>query len=190
MGDIPNWSRGADPRPPPKVVPIDSGGHRERTLAKRDALVESHTYLVPPIARRLHSSLPPSFDLDDLIATGHLGLLHAATQYRPRAHGGAMLDSVRRRNYDENTRPSLEEAIEPSIQNVIEISIDERRLRKKVAEAIKFLPQRQQAVLARYYFGPNPSLAAVGAALGLKECRVVRELADAIAQLRKRLGAA
>lgn len=105
---------------PAKVVAIDAGGHRERVLARRDELIESHLSLVDGIARRVHATLPPAFDLGDLIGVGNVALLHAATRYRPGAHGGtpfsayarvvvrgAIIESVRRKRYVEATRPGL-----------------------------------------------------------------------------------
>jgi RNA polymerase sigma factor (sigma-70 family) len=103
------------------AVSIDTGGHRARVLASRDDLVTQHLGLVEGIARKVASALPPCFELDDLIATGHLALLHAATRYRPQAHNGtpfsayarkavhgAIVESVRRKRYTEATRPGLE----------------------------------------------------------------------------------
>jgi RNA polymerase sigma factor (sigma-70 family) len=143
-------------RPPP-VVSIDSGGYRARFLAKRDALVEAHLHLVPPIAQRIHRGLPPSFDLDDLLATGYLALIHIATRYRPRVHGGTpfsafarprirgeILNSFRRRRYDENTRPPLDEAPEPRNDERIYLNtkFDQMRLKARLVEAIRELPDR------------------------------------------------
>jgi len=108
--------------PTAKVVAINSGTHRFRVRARRDELVMSHLSLVEGIARGVAASLPPSFDLDDLIATGNLALIHAATRYRPGMHGGApfsayarlvvrgaIIESCRRKRYTENTRPGLEQ---------------------------------------------------------------------------------
>ncbi len=71
-----------------------------------DSLVRQHTPLVKRIAYHLISRLPPSVQIDDLIQSGMLGLLEAATQY-DRSQGasfetyagirirGAMLDELR-----------------------------------------------------------------------------------------------
>jgi RNA polymerase sigma factor (sigma-70 family) len=206
------------------VVSIDSGGHRERFLAARDELVREHLHLVPPIAGRIRSSLPPSFDVEDLIAAGNLALLHCATRYRPLEHGGvpfsafarprirgAMFDSIRRHQWEENTRPlrgvSLGERLPPLDTSIeIDTAIDQRRLSARLAKEIMRLPARQRDVIAAYYAESLPPLrdpttnrfidknrglsATVGAALGLPEWRVDREHADAIAELRRRLRAA
>lgn len=166
-----------------KAIPqrIDASGHVERVRAVRDALVVEHLPLVRQIALRVSQSLPPSFDLDDLIATGYLGLISAATRFRPDAHGGtpfsayartrirgAMLDSAKRGRYEENTRPSIDEITTRldcgigsdthPIRNLavssapsVEISIDQARTKKRVREAIAFLPEDQRELIVRRY---------------------------------------
>lgn len=62
-----------------KVVSILTG----RAIAARDRLVLDHLHLVDSIAAKLHSTLPPCFDLGDLKGAGMLGLLEAATQFDP-----------------------------------------------------------------------------------------------------------
>src|SRR5207245_2672719 len=102
-------------------------------------------------------------ELDDLIATGNLGLLEAATRYRPKQHNGTpfsayaryvvrgkILDSVRRRNYTEQTRPGIGD-YEPAVDNVIEIDIDRKRTRERVHDAVAYLPERDQKVIELYY---------------------------------------
>jgi RNA polymerase sigma factor (sigma-70 family) len=193
-----------------RVVAIDSGGHRERVLKTRDALVLEHLDMVPPIASRLKLTLPPSFELADLIAEGNFGLIRAATRYRPRQHGGtpfsafarprirgAMLDSVRRRHWHENTREPLprERALPggPDCREQVEAidgRIDERRLGKRILEAVSWLTPVQQSVVHAFFSETLPSMAVVGAALGLSEYRIGLEKAQAITELRRRLGVA
>lgn len=84
--------------------------------------------LVEPIARRIRQTLPPCFDLDDLVSSGMVGLVQAATRFdrRPvecfppfavsRIHG-AIIDSVRRRQYRDSTHGPLA-AIAPGFQDV------------------------------------------------------------------------
>jgi RNA polymerase sigma factor (sigma-70 family) len=189
----------------PTIVLIDSGGHRERVLADRDALVVEHLWLVPPIAQRIKATVPPSFELADLIGEGNFGLIRAATRYRPEAHGGtpfpvfarprihgAILDSIRRKKWEENTRAPLpaEATKVASIDCNLDALIDVARLGKRLVEAIARLPRSQRDVIRLYYAETMPSMAVIGAALGLSEYRVAREKAAAIAELRRRLGAA
>jgi RNA polymerase sigma factor (sigma-70 family) len=112
--------------PSPKLVAIDAGPHRDRVLERRNELVETHLSLVEGIARAIHRSLPPSFELGDLIGVGRIALIHAATSYRPDLHHdsgfthgvpfrawarlrvrGAILDACRRGHYLEATRESI-----------------------------------------------------------------------------------
>jgi RNA polymerase sigma factor (sigma-70 family) len=108
-------------RPARSTVSIASGDHRARVLARRDDLITAHLHLVRPIARRIRKLTPSTFELDDLISEGTLGLIRAATLYLPEAHGGcpfsafarprirgAILDSIRRRHFIENTGESLD----------------------------------------------------------------------------------
>lgn len=77
---------------------------------RRDQLVEAHLDLVRQLAVRVARRLPPSFELDDLVQQGCLGLLQAADRYDPDLNSsfdayarprikGAMLDSIRRRHW-------------------------------------------------------------------------------------------
>ena len=78
----------------------------EQDLAVRDQLVMAHVSLVRSMAQRLAQRLPSQVEVSDLISVGVLGLIDAATRYRPtlgvpfdafarrRIHG-AMLDSLR-----------------------------------------------------------------------------------------------
>lgn len=112
-----------------RVVSIDSDGHRVRVLRQRDSLATEHLSLVDGIARGIHRRLPPSFALADLVGTGSLALVRAATRFRPDAHPGvpfagwarlkirgAILDSVRRGRYADATMAQLWEERHPFIE--------------------------------------------------------------------------
>jgi RNA polymerase sigma factor (sigma-70 family) len=182
-----------------KPVGINAGAHRARVLARRDALVEAHLSLVDGIARQVARSLPPSFDLSDLVGVGNLALVRAATRYRPCAHGGApfsafarpsirgaILDSVRRRHYLENTRPSIDDVAPMSTFPRIEADIDARRLAVRLIEAISWLPEDEQKVLQVYYGHEEPSLAAIARRFGASERRTQASHANAIDGIRRR----
>jgi len=68
--------------------------NQEQTRAD---LVEQHSPLVKRIACHLHSRLPPSVQLEDLVQAGVVGLLEAARNYD--ATQGAMLDEIRRSDW-------------------------------------------------------------------------------------------
>jgi RNA polymerase sigma factor for flagellar operon FliA len=72
----------------------------------RDRLVMEHVGLVKTLAQRLAQRLPAQVELNDLVSVGVLGLIDAATRYRPslgvpfdafarRRVQGAMLDALR-----------------------------------------------------------------------------------------------
>ena len=186
------------------VVSISAGSHRSRVLAKRDALIEEYLKLVPPIARRIHQTLPPSFDLEDLIQSGNLGLLRAAVRYRPGEFNdtpfsayarplirGAILSSIRRRHYDEATRASIDEAPErASPAPEMEAAIDRRRMKERIDELRHLLSDVQCAVLDVYYSERMPSLAVVARTVGIPEWRATLAHAEALGILREQLKAA
>ena len=126
-----NVSTGKAPARKARVVSIDFGGHRAKVLARRDELVAENCHctsgkpdsdcLVASIARRIMLRLPPSFEFDDLLQEGHIGLLSAATRYNPEAHNvtpfsayarkvitGTIQMSIRRRNFTEATHVSFD----------------------------------------------------------------------------------
>lgn len=204
-------------RPPTGTTPvsIDAGGHRANVRSRRNELAEAHLYMVAPIARGIHKTLPPSFELDDLISTGYLGLLHAATQWLPGRHGGtpfhafaqsrirgAILDSVRRRHYREATHeeiptnmqvPFADPFAERTIAEATEQSQRQKdrfsRPKNPLTVAIQRLTSRERAVLGVYYAENCMSIAQVGQILGLSEHRVTLEHDAAVAKLRLRLAA-
>jgi RNA polymerase sigma factor (sigma-70 family) len=185
------------------VVSISLGDHRARVLSKRDALIQSNLDLVPPIARRIHQTLPPSFDLDDLIQIGAIGLLRSAVAYRPDEFGetpfsafarprirGAILDAVRRR-YSEHTSVAIEHAPEPSVMPSLETTIDRKRLRTRIDRiSAEKLSKEQAAVLDAYYSPEMPSLSTVAVMLDIPEWRVYKAHSEAVATLRTMLQAA
>lgn len=153
----------------PTVICIDSGQHRGRVTRRRNALIESHLYLVPPIATRIHRGLPPSFDLDDLIAEGNVGLLRAAIRYRPQQHNrtpfsayarrkirGAILDITRRRHYTAATHDSLDQREERGCQplaipNRTDAVFDEKLTHEQLQRALARLTPTQRGVLINWY---------------------------------------
>ncbi|MBV9448541.1 MAG: sigma-70 family RNA polymerase sigma factor [Streptosporangiaceae bacterium] len=166
---------------------------------RRDELVESHLALVRPIAEGIRRSLPGSFELDDLIQAGAVGLVRAATRYQPARHGGApftafakrhirgaILDSVRRKNWVEATRMEpLEEAPEPALAPVIDISIDRDKRLEKVKVAIRNLDPSKRKIVEIYYSGEDRRLEDAGEAVGLKKSRAHELHHEALEDLRR-----
>ncbi|MES2136105.1 MAG: sigma-70 family RNA polymerase sigma factor [Pseudomonadota bacterium] len=187
-------------------------------LRTRDELIKQHLDLVPPIARHVHAQLPPSFELDDLVGEGYVGLMHAAARYRPRRHNGtpfsafarprihgAMVDSVRRRAWRENTacpliaapegvtlpgKPFLirQPQLEPRPRRVgrPRMGFRAERLPKPLALALGRLSARQRAVLEAFY-GESPSFVTVAGLLGITVVEVATEHAAALDILHRAL---
>jgi len=172
----------------------------ESIFSRRDALVVEHLALVPPIARRISRSLPPSFDLDDLIGAGNLGLVTAAARYRPGLHGGTpfsayarvvirgfILSSVRRGAYVEATRPALGEVhVLPSTVPALVESIDRGRQRWRLEVAVARLEPRQRAAVELHYTEELP-LREVAERYGVGRAQASRLHVAAVKVLRARL---
>lgn len=179
--------------------------------------------MVIVIAKSVHRHLPPSFDLGDLIAIGNVALLTAAERYdqtRPTPFQtfarfiirGAMLDSCRRKNYIENTRPSIEDSnkqfrpveadeyfdlekygpegaralFRVATRPAPEDSIDRARMAKRISAAIARLPEEQQKVLAAA-FHLDLSIQQIGIRFGIPRGRARKLRSDAIAAVRSEL---
>jgi RNA polymerase sigma factor (sigma-70 family) len=189
-----------------KPLVIDAGRHREKVTKRRDLLIEEHLPMVAPIARRLAELLPPIFEFDDLLQTGNLALVQAATRYRPAAHGGApfssyarqrirgaMLDSVRkgtRRGRDRDVaiiNQPIDEEYTPGVISEPEAACDRAAVRKRVLRAIADLPDAQRRVLTAYYGPTEPNLVQVGRLVEISAPKASRALREAILNLRTRL---
>ena len=92
--------------PPAMIMKPAASAQLAAAMALRDQLVLKHLPLVKAIAIRLHHSLPGHVVLDDLIQSGNMGLLRAASSYSSERHvvfsgyakhriRGAILDSLR-----------------------------------------------------------------------------------------------
>jgi RNA polymerase sigma factor (sigma-70 family) len=185
------------------IQSIESGDHRERVLARRDDLVAGHLLLVRQIAEGVHRRLPSCFLLDDLVATGNLALTHAATRYRPAEHNGApfsayarpvvrgaILESVRRKNWREEDHQSLDAAPELSqncyIPDAVAI-VDSNRARRRLANAAALLPEDQRRLLAAYYSPAEPTLRDAGRQMGISARRAGQLHREAVDGLRRLL---
>lgn len=183
----------------PKVVSIARGNHRAKVLARRDALVEENINLVPPIARHIRLSLPSTFDLDDLISAGNVGLVQAATSYRPSAHGdvpfaayarprirGAILDSVKRSAWAYAKGKASSDIPERSVVVNIEDELDKRRRRDEIDDAIANLGEREQALI-HWHYAEGVTLAEVATRLGVGAPRTSQLHVAAVRELREAL---
>ena len=185
------------------IVSIDSGAHRSRVLARRDKRVNDNLDLVPPIAERIHKTLPPSFELQDLVQTGRIGLLNAAIKYSPAKNNGtpfpayasrmirfSILDSIKDRNYTESTWEPLYAATEPRSDSGIDICIDKQRRIQSISRERKKLSELQAAVIDAYFSPSEPTFREIAEYLGIADWRVQKARTEAIAILQKALKAA
>lgn len=190
---------------------------RPEARARRDATVQAHLYLVPVIARTIHDKLPSQFALDDLIGIGNIALVESAAKYDPKSHDGirfdlyarsairgAMLDACRRKQFTENSRPSIDDP-GSQISALISASaagnspryeteaqrafarmattqqlddIDRARLLRRVAAEIACLPASERRVVEAIYSVNASSIA--------KTARKLRTSAWVVKELRRR----
>ncbi len=113
---------------------------QESAAEERERLILEHLPQVRLIARRIHERLPDSVNLDDLISTGTLGLIHAIDRFDP-AHNvklktyaeykirGAILDSLRGLDWAPRQQRKRAKQIEAAI------SAAEQRLHRSPTEA-------------------------------------------------------
>lgn len=172
------------------VLSIDSAD-RAAILARRDTLVEQNLHLVIPIAESAKRSLPPSFDIDDLIGAGNHGLLMAATTFRPwdfpgvpfEAHARTIIhrhiwNSTRDTRYRDATMEPMPQREGSTGLRAIDSEVD-------LATAVAKLPERHQEVI-RLYYVEGLTLAEVGERLriGRHHAGFLRRLAlQALRQL-------
>ncbi len=193
-----------------KIIPITSGFPKfERAM--REKLVTDHLELVVSAAKSVKKNLPPSFDFEDLVCEGNHALARAALSYNPdhpkaapfanyawQVIRGAMIESVRRRHFLENTRPSIDDVREPGAPPDIDDNIDLERALVHVRDAVRDLAPELRAVITLHY-GREIKLCDVGKLLGvckssasLLHRQALRELrrAPRIRELRRELKAA
>ncbi len=159
----------------------------------RDELVVSHLGMVSPMARLISRRLPPSFEVADLESEGQIGLMRAASTFRSDRGipfvvyaryfvRGAILDSVRRRHWTENTCRPLADAPERYSTSAVQDEIDQRRLIEAVFTYAARLPRHQQVVLSQIRAGWT--LQQIATNMGVGESTVFYYREAAIAALR------
>jgi RNA polymerase sigma factor (sigma-70 family) len=168
-------------------------------IQARNDLITAHLPMVRTIAKRVAASLPASFELDDLVQSGYLGLLTAASRYAPASHGGtpfsayarlvvhgAIVDSVRRGAYVESTRMSAALVPESTIDTEVDSELDRQTELRRLQAAIKKLPQRHARVV-RLHYQKDLRLAAVAPILRVGKSRASQLHMEAVRELRHRL---
>jgi RNA polymerase sigma factor (sigma-70 family) len=160
----------------------------------RNALVESNGWLVQALASKLARRLPPSFELEDLVQQGQIGLMQAAERFDPergssfpmyaqRRVRGAMFDFVRRRHWRNATLAPLKTARDCASAENIDQRIARKQEAREVWRAVALLPDRERTIISLYYAGGLTN-EQIGPAVNLKGRRVAQIHREALDQLR------
>lgn len=134
-------------------------GEKNEDASERDRLVMEHVGLVRTLGQRLAQRLPSQVELSDLISVGVLGLIDAATRYKPglgvpfdafarRRIQGAMLDSLRDMDWAPRSLRRLRRDVDSAMANA------RRRLGREpedldVAEELSMTPADYSKALAQ-----------------------------------------
>ena len=135
---------------------------RSRDPKLREIICEQYADLVRLVAGRMVTSLPVHVDLDELIANGYIGLLHAIDRYEPGLGfkfetyatsriRGAILDGLRSNDWLPNSVRKRVRELEKHIQQLetelgrpashaeiaASMGIDEQELDERLQEALK-----------------------------------------------------
>ena len=172
----------------------------------------SHLGYVCALARREWLRLGPQVELDELVASGTLGLTDAAQRFDPArglsfltfAHHrirGAMLDLLRaqgrgpRRKAAEGERAPSPKRCGAELDELpgtfvdAEVALLRAERHRRLLDALANLPDRERCILERCYFD-DQTLAEVGSSLGLSRSWACRLHARAVDQLRTAVEAA
>jgi len=167
-------------------------------IVARNQLVEENLEDVRAIAARLARRLPPSFDREDLVQQGCLGLIEAANCYdgRPgvtffafarRRVFGSMLDYIRRRHWKNATLGSLDLAEHKAAADHTEDRIQHFQEAAEINRALRRLSGRE-LVIVRAFYGQGQTNRNIGPGLGIKGGRVGQLHRLALERLRQNLG--
>lgn len=175
---------------------------------RQAALITENLDLVRKIAVHMARSLPPCFDVDDLIGAGNVALIGIAKRYKPLMNEnfaayakfrirGAMLDSVKRRRWLEATMepiPNPEEkeirgsgklAAVPMVLPKFEAEMDRTGLEEKLWRLVSYLRDDQGRAIVEMRYRDNLTAAQIGGLLGINASRVSRLYAEALLELRQ-----
>lgn len=174
--------------------------------AARCALIEHYAAMAARMAGRLHPAGISAVSREDLESAGLVGLIDAIDRFEPdrgvpfEAYAalrvrGAVLDELRAstggRPSEVPVKISLDELLEagdhllPTLDEVGPQRAAED-LAARVESALRYLPDRQREVLARYY-GQSLTLRETGRSMGVSEARASQLHTRAIANLRRAL---
>jgi len=167
-------------------------------IVARNRLIEENIEGVRAIAARLARRLPPSFDREDLVQQGCLGLIDAANCYdgRPgvtffafarRRAKGSMLDYIRRRHWKNATLGGLELLQHEAAPDHTEDRVQRVQEAAEVNRALRRLPDRELVIIQGFY-GHGQTNQDIGPGLSIKGSRVGQIHRQALERLRRNLG--
>jgi RNA polymerase sigma factor for flagellar operon FliA len=127
------------------------------SLDERDRLVMAHTELVKTLAQRLAHRLPSQVEVSDLIGVGVLGLIDAATRYKPalgvpfdafarRRIQGAMLDSLRELDWVPRSLRRLRRTVESAVSSLRK-TLGREPEEAEIAQALSMTPAEYERTL-------------------------------------------
>lgn len=156
---------------------------------------EQYEPMVASIARSVRASLPRSVEVEDLAQIGRFALWRACESADPERAGsflvyacvrirGAMLDSIRGREYREAQREACAARSEPDRAGSQKRDIPDPFLSRAVAAL-----RPSQRVVLEMRFSEQRSQSETAAALGVSRRTVRREEASGLGELRRRLAA-
>lgn len=169
-------------------------------IFSRDELIEENLNLVRPIALVIRRRLPPSFDLEDLVQAGYVGLIMAAEKFDPtRSNTFATYAKHRIRGAILNSIEPAGPVVVDAWAGVMERPADSRPLadavliaaerQVRVERAIGELPAAQAEVI-EMRFKTGLSVRESGEASGRTERGVDDMQRRAVKELRRLLDAA
>lgn len=180
-----------------KILRFETKAQRK---ARRDAMIVENMDIVPPIARHVHKGLPPSFELDDLVQAGNMGLIDAADRYdesqgvpfpayaRRRVYG-EIVDSVRRRKYQDATHDSIDDHTfdlrDTSLMDADQL-VERREKVERIDKALHALTPREKVVILMHY-REDKNLIAVGEVIECHPSRASQLHTAALGKLRVEL---
>ncbi len=184
-----------------------------QTVSSPDRLVTDHLPYTEAVTQDFLSqtNLRDVIQRDDAVAYGHLGLLEAASRFRPENGAsfatfsyfrirGAVMDGIRRSWGDERSLRALDQKnanrerdqrplrSRPSTRTFFDPTelLDNLSLRAALLPALRALSELQRQVIVLYYF-EDLNLERIAQRLGYTRSHVARVHRQALAELARRL---
>ncbi|MBV9759800.1 MAG: FliA/WhiG family RNA polymerase sigma factor [Acidobacteriaceae bacterium] len=140
--------------------PAPTRNQIKKDTSRRDQLITEHLSLVTAIAAHLQRSLPVHVELDDLVHSGIMGLVDAATKYRDDKEvafttyakyriRGAILDGLRQLDWASRDLRKRYKQME-SVTRDLEVNLQRAPTDNEVASAMGLNVRRWQALMVDF----------------------------------------